>query len=154
MNDRLMTGALLTGLSVLILPSVVLADGHVDVLENVPTVVAVVDPATTPDFPVASLSRADCEVVLRIEAEDGSAQEFMSCQLSDEPVMVPEFQGSAPESTIVDAGGECIWSSDYWYAKDESEAKASAFEMTVTPSGRVFAWSSFPADPLVCPDED
>lgn len=154
MNNRLMTTAALTGLSVLILPSVVLADGHVDVLENVPTVVAVVDPSTTPDFPVASLSRADCEVLVRVEAADGSAQEFMSCQLSDEPVMEPEFQGSAPESVVIDAGGECIWTSDYWYTKDESEVKASAFEMTVTPSGRVFAWSSFPAEPLVCPEED
>ena len=100
-------------------------------LENVPTVVAVVNPPTTPDFPVASLSRADCEVLVRVEAADGSAQEFMSCQLSDEPVMVPEFQGSAPESVVIDAGGECIWTSDYWYTKDESELKASAFEMTV-----------------------
>ena len=149
-----MTGAALTGLSILILPNVVTADGHIDVLENVPTVVAVVNPPTTPDFPVASLSRADCEVLLRVEAADGSAQEFMSCQLSDEPVMVPEFQGSAPESVVIDAGGECIWTSDYWYTKDESEVKASAFEMTVTPSGRVFAWSSFPAEPLVCPEED
>ena len=90
---------------------------------------------------------------MRVEAADGSAQEFMSCQLSDEPVMEPDFQGSAPESVVIDAGGECIWTSDYWYTKDESEVKASAFEMTVTPSGRVFAWSSFPAEPLDCPEE-
>lgn len=153
MKNRLMTGALFAGLSVLILPGVVLADGHVDVLENAPTVVPVVHPPTTPDFPVASLSRADCEAIVRIEAEDGSAQEFMSCQLSDEPVMVPEFQGTAPESAIVDVGGECIWTSDYWYTKDGSEPMASAFELTVTPSGRVFAWSSYPAEPLVCPEE-
>lgn len=149
-----MTGALLAGLSVLLLPGVASADGHVDVLEDVPTVVSVVDPTTTPDFPVASLSRADCEVVVRIVAEDGTAQEFMSCQLSDEPVMVPEFQGSAPESLVADAGGECIWTSDYWYTKDGSERKASAFEMTVTPSGRVFAWSSYPAELLDCPEEE
>lgn len=153
MKNRLMTGVLLTGLSVLVVPGVVSADEHIDVLENVPTVVSVVQPSTTPDFPVASLSRADCEVVVHMEAEDGSAQEFMSCQLNDEPLMVPENQGSAPESVVVDAGGECIWTSDYWYTKDESEIKALAFEAIVTPSGRVFAWSSYPAEPLACPDE-
>ena len=91
---------------------------------------------------------------VHIDAEDGSAQEWTSCQLSDEPVMVSEFQGEAPEGPIVDAGGACIWTSDCWYTKDESEVKASALELTVTPSGRVFAWSSFPPEPLDCPEEE
>ena len=154
MKRRLTIGALAATLSLGMLASVASADGHVEVIEDFPTVVAVVDPATTPDFPVGSLSRAVCDVLVRIEAEDGSAEEWMSCQLSDEPVMVPEFQGVAPESPIVDAGGECVWTSDFWYTKDESEIKASAFELTVTPSGRVFSWSSYPAEPLDCPEEE
>ena len=43
----------------------------------------------------------------------------MSYQLSDEPVMIPENQGVAPEVTIIDAGGECVWSSDYHFTTDE-----------------------------------
>lgn len=154
MNRRFAIGSLAAALSVMMLASVASADGHVDVIEDFPTVVSVVDPAATPDFPVGSLSRADCDVLVRIQAEDGSAEEWMSCQLSDEPVMVPEFQGMAPEDPIVDAGGECIWTSDYWYTNDGSEVKASAFELTVTPSGRVFAWSSYPAEPLDCPEPE
>ena len=146
----LVVGGLLAGL----LPGVAVADGQIDVIEDVPTVVAVVDPATTPDFPVASLSRADCDVVVRVEAEDGSSQEWMSCTLSDEPVMLPENQGTAPAIPIVDAGGECIWTSDYWYTEDGSEVKAEAFQLTVLPSGQVFAWSSYPAEPLSCPSEE
>jgi len=146
----LVAAGLLAGM----LPGVAAADGHIDVIEDVPTVVAVVDPATTPDFPVASLSRADCDVVVRVEAEDGSSQEWMSCTLSDEPVMLPENQGTAPAIPIVDAGGECIWTSDYWYTEDGSEVKAEAFQLTVLPSGQVFAWSSYPAEPLDCPSEE
>ena len=48
-----------------------------EVIEDFPTVVAVVDPATTPDFPVGSLSRAECDVLVRIEAEDGSAEKVI-----------------------------------------------------------------------------
>ena len=85
MRKRVIHALVATGLLAGMLPGVAAADGHVDVIEDVPTVVAVVDEATTPDFPVASLSRADCDVVVRVEAEDGSSQEWMSCTLSDEP---------------------------------------------------------------------
>ena len=154
MRKRLLAGMAAGMLVVMALPGVVAADGHIEVLEDVSTVVGVKDPATTPDFPVGSISRAECPVLVRVTAEDGSSEEFMSCQLSDEPVMIPENQGTAPEATITDAGGECVWSSDYHYTKDESDVKASAFEVTVTPSGRVFAWSSYPAEPLDCPEAE
>ena len=88
------------------------------------------------------------------EAEDGSAQEWMSCTLSDEPVMIPENEGTAPATPVVSAGGECVWTSDYWSAKDGSEVKAAAFQVTVLPGGQVFAWSSYPAEPLDCPAEE
>jgi hypothetical protein len=151
---RLWPGLLASSLLAVSLPGVAAADGHIEVLEDVATVVVVRDPATTPDFPVGSLSRADCAVLVRIVAEDGSSEEFQSCTLSDEPVMIPENQGTAPEATVTDAGGECIWSSDYHYTVDESDVKASAFEVTITPSGRVSAWSSYPAEPLDCPEEE
>ena len=154
MTKRLWLGLLASALLVAALPGVAAADGHMEVLEDVATVVAVKDPATTPDFPVGAISRADCAVLVRVVAEDGSSEEFMSCTLSDEPVMIPENQGSAPEATITDAGGECVWSSDYHFTVDESDVKASAFEVVVTPSGRVSAWSSYPAEPLDCPEEE
>ena len=154
MRKRLLTGLAAGVLVVLTLPGVVAADGHIEVLEDVSTVVVVKDPATTPDFPVGSISRAECPVLVRVTAEDGSSEEFMSCQLSDEPVMIPENQGTAPEATVIDAGGECVWSSDYHFATDDTDVKASAFEVVVTPSGRVSAWSSYPAEPLDCPEEE
>ena len=132
---------------------VAMADEHIEVLEDVPSVMAVSDPATTPDFPVGSLSRADCDVLVRVVAEDGSSEEFMACSLSDEPVMIPENQGSVPSEPVTYGGGECIWSSDYQFATNEVDVKASAFEVTVTPSGRAFTWSSYPAEPLDCPEE-
>lgn len=154
MKRRSWLGLISAGLLAIALPGVAAADDHIEVLENVATVVVVKDPATTPDFPVGSLSRADCAVLVRVVAEDGSSEEFMSCTLSDEPVMIPENQGTAPEATILDAGGECVWSSDYHFTMDESDVKASAFEVTITPSGRVSAWSSYPAEPLDCPEEE
>ena len=154
MKRQTWLGLLAGSLLVVALPGAAAADGHIEVLEDVATVVVVKDPATTPDFPVASLSRADCAVLVRVVNEDGSAEELQSCTLSDEPVMIPENQGTAPEATITDAGGECIWSSDYHFTMDESDVKASAFEVTFTPSGRVFAWASYPAEPLDCPEEE
>jgi hypothetical protein len=153
-KKRLITSMVAGWLMAALMAGVAAADDNVDVLEHVPAVVTVTDPATTPDFPVASISRADCDVVVRVVADDGSAQEWMSCALTDEPVMIPENQGTAPMTPVVRAGGECIWTSDYWYTKDGSDIKAAAFQLTVLPSGQVFAWSSYPAEPLVCPEEE
>ncbi|CAN5527951.1 hypothetical protein BH24CHL9_BH24CHL9_00080 [soil metagenome] len=94
--------------------------------------------------------RTDCAFLVRVEATDGSATEWQACQLSDEPVMIPERQGSPPETTLTYGGGKCTWSSDYWFHQADTDVKANAFEVTVTPSGRVFAWATFPAEPLVC----
>lgn len=91
--------------------------------------------------------------MLRIEAEDGTAQEWQSCMLSDEPVMLPQNQGVPPTTTVTRTGSECVWASDYWAHKDGSTVGASAFGLTVTPGGRVFTWSTYPAEPLVCPEE-
>lgn len=121
-----------------------------EVLEGVGTVVAVVDPATTPGFPAASLMRADCAVVARVWAEDDSATEWMACELSAEPVMIPENQGVPPESTITYGGGSCTWISDFMATSQGVEVYADDFEVTVTPSGRVFVWATYAAEPTLC----
>ena len=83
-------------------------------------------------------------------AEDGSAREWLACTLNDAPLDVPEQQGVRPTEVITEAGGECIWRSDYWYQTDRSQIAASAYELTVTPGGQVFGWSDYPAQPLEC----
>lgn len=121
-----------------------------EVIEDVGIVVAVVDPATTPDFPSGSMMRADCPAVVWTPGEDGSGTEWIACQLSDEPVMVPERQGSPPAETVSYGGGACTWISDYLTSTEGEDVFAEAFEVVVTASGRVFAWSSYPSEPLDC----
>lgn len=123
----------------------------VDVVLDFETTVSVVDPAT-PDFPLASLMNADCAFALWIEAEDGSATEWLACRLNDSPVQPAEYQGIRPAETVTDSGGECVWRSDYRYQTDRSEVVASAFEITVTPTGQVYGMSTYPAEPLDCPE--
>jgi hypothetical protein len=125
-----------------------------DIIEDVESVVAVRVPGTTPDFPKGSIMRTDCAFVVWIEAEDGTGTEYLACEVSDAPVMVPENQGTPPESTVNYSGGDCEWTSDYWFAKDESIVMAASYEVTVTPSGHVFAVASYPAEPLDCPEQE
>ena len=94
--------------------------------------------------------RADCDVVVRIPAEDGSATEWMACQLSDEPVMIPENQGVPPEAIVTYGGGPCTWVSDFLANSEGVDVFADEFEVTVTPSGHVLAWSSYAAEPAEC----
>ncbi len=123
------------------------ADASVDRIRNVDTVLAVAFPD---DFPTASLMRAECAWVQRVELPDGSSTENLSCDLSDEPVMVPEFQGSPPTRAFRHSGGPCEWLSEYWFAKNGTDVFASSFSYVVTPSGKVHARSTYPAEPLVC----
>ena len=116
-------------------------------LENIQTVLAVRMDA---DFPLASLMRADCARLLRVQRPDGSATEIMDCRLSDMPVMIPAFQGVAPTTAFVHVGGPCRWYSDYWFLVDGSDVLASSVRYTVTPSGDVHVRAEFPATPLVC----
>ena len=51
------------------------ADDHTDLIVDIPAVMTVADPATTSDFPKGSVMRANCDFVLRMEAEDGTSQE-------------------------------------------------------------------------------
>lgn len=121
--------------------------GAVDTIRDFQTVLAVARPA---DFPVASLMRADCAFVVRVEHPDGSARETQVCELSDEPVMIPAFQGVPPTRTFIDEQGACVWFSDYWFYKNGTDVLASSVRLLVTPSGHVLATSTYPAEPLSC----
>lgn len=118
-----------------------------DRIEDVDTVVIVAMPD---DFPVGSVMRAECAFVQRVEFSDGSARETQQCTLSDEPVMIPENQGSPPATAFRHRTGPCEWMSDYWYAKDGTTVYASSSRLVVTPAGTVYATSTYPAEPLVC----
>ena len=123
------------------------AGGSIERLSNVPSVLAVAIPE---DFPVASLMRANCSSLIRIEQPDGSAIELQDCLLSDEPVMIPAFQGAPPSQAFINEGGPCVWSSDYWFTVAGTDVAALSFRYTVTPSGHVHIRSEYPAEPLAC----
>jgi hypothetical protein len=119
----------------------------VDRIHDVQTVLAVRIEA---DFPLASLMRATCQTVTRIEHRDGSATEIQDCRLTDEPVMIPAFQGVPPTRAFVHEDGACLWHSDYWFAVAELDVMAESFRYRVTPSGHVHVVSEYPAVPLTC----
>ncbi len=126
------------------------AHKSVDILRGVDTVVVVAFPD---DFPIGSLSRAYCGILIRVERHDGSATETAVCRLTTEPPLVfPENQGYAPESKFVDVGGPCTWTSDYWWTVADVPVYASDFRVTIWPSGLVFIRANYPAEPLVCED--
>jgi hypothetical protein len=141
---RVGTGVLLC--MALTVPAVA-GKAKVDRIEDFPSVVGVRFEAS---FPVHSLMRADCAFVQRTERPDGSAIENMSCTLSDEPVMIPLFQGVPPTKAVVHNEGPCVWISDYLAIASEVIVYAERLHLVVTPSGRVHATSYYPAEPLVC----
>jgi hypothetical protein len=118
-----------------------------DRIENVDSILAVAFPD---DYPVGSIMRAECAFVQRVQLPDGSAFETLSCDLSDDPVMVPEFQGVAPTSALNYGGGSCEWTSEYWSAKTGATIFADSYRVVVTPAGKVHATSTYSADPLEC----
>ena len=136
----------LLGLVVVATP-VAASGARVDRLENFDTVLAVAMPE---DFPVASLMRAHCSQLIRIERPDGSATELMDCQLSAEPVMIPAFQGVPPTQAFVHEGGACQWMSDFWGNTEEILVFASSFNYTVTPSGHVHVRSEYSSEQPPC----
>lgn len=147
MRKRVLTGtlALLWGL---VSASPVSAErASVHRIEDFDTVLAVAFPDT---FPLGSLMRAECSFLVRVERPDGSAVETQVCTLSDEPVMVPEFQGAPPAQAFRHEGGSCTWTSDYWWTTADVPVYADSFSYVVTPSGMVRVTSTYPAVPLVC----
>jgi hypothetical protein len=147
MLRRVVVMVLLAGSSLVGASPVAAGGASVDIIRGFDSVVAVARPA---DFPVASLMRAHCAFVVRVERPDGSARETQVCELSDERVMIPAFQGVPPTNAFIDEGGACVWHSDYWAYKAGTDVLASSYRIVVTPSGQVMATSIYPAEPLVC----
>jgi hypothetical protein len=121
--------------------------GWIDKIEDIETVIIVRDEA---DFPLKSIMRADCDFTLWIQHRSGRGTELLSCRLSNEPVMVPEFQGTPPKGFFFNRTGACEWTSDYWWYRDESIVMAESAQYVITPSGRVLITASYPAQPLQC----
>ena len=147
MWKRLSMIALLGVLASAAATPVVAGGAKVDRLVNFETVLAVVMPD---DFPMASLMRADCPRLIRVERPDGSATETIDYRLNSNPVMIPEFQGSPPSRAFVLVVPACVWFSDYWFYTAGIDVLAESVRYTVTPSGRVHARSEYPAEPLNC----
>jgi hypothetical protein len=147
MKRRLAFSALALGWLVSLAGPAAAGGAWMERIEDVGTVLAV---RMDDDFPLASLMRADCAVVQFVRTAEGSGIETLRCTLSDAPVMIPAFQGQPPETAFSLRGGSCLWTSDYWSARDESIVMASSFHYTVTPSGNVNVTAYYPATPLVC----
>ena len=128
------------------------AEVSVQLIRNFPAVVAV-RPPSSPDFPLKSLMRANCNWLYRVVRPNGSSIETQKCRLSTQPVMIPEFQGKVPRHRVASVSGPCEWHSDYWLNTDGTDVMASGVRVLVTPRGEVFATSWYPREPLVCPAE-
>ena len=125
----------------------VAASSRVDRLYDIETVLAT---RIGDDFPIRSLMRADCDVAQFVRLPDGRGIETLHCQLSDRPVMIPEFQGVPPSRAFTVDGGPCEWTSDYWYAKDGSIVQASSYHYSVNPSGEIHVTALYAAEPAPC----
>ena len=147
MQRRVLMTVLLGALVAAAATPVTASAATVDRITNIQTVLAV---RMDDSFPIASLMRATCTSLIRVERADGSSIEIQDCQLSDEPVMVPEFQGAPPSQAFLVEGGSCAWHSDYWFAVAGLDVMAAQFRLTVTPSGHVHVRSEYPASPLAC----
>lgn len=136
------------GVLAVVAASPVAAGGaKIDRLGGFETVLAVAMPD---NFPVASLMRAHCLGLVRVERPDGSATEIQDCLLTDEPVMIPANQGTPPTRAFVLEGPSCTWYSDFWGQTAGADVPAASFRQTVTPSGHVHVQSEYPAEPLAC----
>ena len=67
--------------------------------------------------------------------------------------MIPKDQGVPPATMVTLTGGECEWPRTTGSTRMGPWWPPSAYGLAVTPSGRVSAWSSYTAEPLVCPEE-
>jgi hypothetical protein len=147
MSRALRVLALVAGLVVVSVAPVTAAAAWTDRIEDVDTVLAV---RFDDDFPLASLMRAHCDEVRFVQAANGSGVETLRCQLSSEPVMIPAFQGVPPDTGFTLQGGPCVWTSDYWLARDGSIVLATSFHYIVTPTGRVNVTATYAADAPDC----
>ena len=147
MRKRVPTVVLLGALMVGSAAPVAASGGSVERVANIETVLAV---RMDSDFPVGSLMRATCTSLIRVERPDGSSIEIQDCRLSDEPVMIPAFQGAPPSEAFLLEDGPCAWHSDYWFTVAGLDVLAEHVRLTVTPSGHVHVTSEYPPVPLAC----
>ena len=126
-------------------PAAVLGAGQAELLQDFNSFIRYTDPTTGEG--VRAL--VHCDVLVHLGAEDGSANEWQACSLSEDQPMGPV---TPPATAVAKSVGECIWTSDYDANGDETYAAAASVELTVTPSGRVYVWTTYPAEPLACPD--
>jgi hypothetical protein len=139
-------GSIVTGTFLLAaLPAAVLGAGQAELLEDFDSLIRYTDPATGEG--VRAL--VHCDALVHLKAEDGSANEWQACGLSEDQPMGPV---TPPATAVAETVGECIWTSDFDANGDGSYAVAASVELTVTPSGRVYLWSTYPAEPLACPE--
>lgn len=148
MRNRVAQAALAAALVLLSAGPAAAGNGAwVDHIDNVDTVVIV---RLEEDFPLGSIMRATCDSVRFVQRPDGSGVETLRCRLTDDPVMIPEFQGQAPDTAFTHRSGACEWASDYWFAKDGSLVLASSFHYAISASGLVHGTAYYPAEPLTC----
>lgn len=147
MRYRAAQAALAAALLALSAGPVAANGGWIDHIEDVDTVLVV---RFEEDFPLASIMRATCDSVRFVHRPDGSGTETLRCRLTDDPVMIPEFQGQAPDTAFTHRSGPCEWTSDYWFARDGSIVLASSFHYTISASGLVHGTATYPAEPLTC----
>jgi hypothetical protein len=107
-------------------------------------------PPSDPAFPAASIMWAWCDVATWMEADDGSATEWVACTLSDEPFEPADQQGVPPDEVVSLTGGPCDWWSGYRWQVEQRRVYASSYRTTVTPDGLVVSRAEFPAEPLEC----
>jgi hypothetical protein len=139
-------GSIVTGTILLVaLPAAAIGAGQAEVLQDFDSFIRYTDPTTGEG--VRAL--VHCDALVHLQAEDGSANEWQACSLSDDQPMGPV---TAPATAVAETVGECIWTSDYDANGDGSYAAAASVELTVTPSGRVYVWTTYPAEPLACPE--
>ena len=123
-------GGLLEGL----LPGVAVADGQVDVIEDVPTVVAVVDSATTADLPWPRSFRPTVMSSCASKPRTGSSQEWMSCSLEQlAPVVVPRRTRRRPRPMQIRGCRRRMHLDLETGREGQLEVKAAAFQVTVLP---------------------
>jgi hypothetical protein len=117
-----------------------------DEIGQFPITVAVSD-----DMDAGWMMNAWCDRALWIENRDGTFEERLRCELTDDPVEPPEAHGTPPSETRITSGGSCEWLSDYWSNNDGSQYYATAWSMSVMTSGTVLAVSTYDAEALDCP---
>jgi hypothetical protein len=66
------------------------------------------------------------------------------------PPSDPRIPGDAPDRALVYEAGACEWLSDFAFAKDGTDEYAKSYRVVVTPSGKVHASSSYPAEAMDC----